>query len=136
MKKLLLSGLFSACVYDTPITQNVLWETQKKVILKPAQKGPCVIVDRCADYIPKDTADCLRVFIHADHQTRAKRIVDVYGETDDAPLKRIDDKDRRRSEYYHQYTGAARDLAENYHVLLDSGVFGLDACVDLLTSLY
>lgn len=47
---------------------------------KVAEKEPCVIVGRCADYILRDHADCLKVFIHASMEFRAKRIVEVYGE--------------------------------------------------------
>ena len=42
--------------------------------------GSYVIVGRCADYILRDRADCLRVFIHADMASRAKRIVEQYGQ--------------------------------------------------------
>ena len=47
--------------------------------------GPCVIVGRCADYILRDRADCLRVFIHADMASRARRIVEQYGQREEAP---------------------------------------------------
>lgn len=132
----LLSGLFSDRVYDTPITQDVLWEAQKKVILELAEKEPCVIVGRCADHILKDHADCLRVFIHADDEKRAERIVNVYGETDTAPTKRIADKDKSRKAYYQKYTGAVWGNAENYHITLDSGELGAETCVKLLCELY
>ena len=75
------------------------------MILQLAEKGPCVIVGRCADHILKDAADCLRVFIHADEEKRAERIVNVYGETDTAPARRIADKDKSRKAYYQKYTG-------------------------------
>lgn len=51
---------------------------------------------RCADFILKDRADCLRVFIHSDMEHRAKRIVEQYGERPDSPEKRLRDKDKRR----------------------------------------
>lgn len=132
----LLSGLFSDRVYDTPITQDVLWEAQKRVILELAEKGPCVIVGRCADHILKDHAHCLRVFIHADDEKRAERIVNVYGETDTIPAKRIADKDKSRKAYYQKYTGAVWGNAENYHIALDSGELGAETCVKILCGLY
>lgn len=76
-------------------TQDYLWTVQRKTILELAEQGPCVIVGRCADYILKDAADCLKVFIHADLDKRAERIVRLYGETEEAPLKRLKDKDKR-----------------------------------------
>ena len=132
----LLSGLLSDRVYDTPITQDVLWEAQKKVILDLAEKGPCVIVGRCADHILKDSADCLRVFIHADDNYRADRIVRVYGETDTAPAKRLADKDKTRKAYYQKYTGTVWGNAENYHIALDASALGQDKCIELLCGLY
>ena len=39
---------------------------QGKIIKELAEKGPCVIVGRCADYILRDRKDVLNVFIHAD----------------------------------------------------------------------
>lgn len=45
---------------------DYLWKIQYRIITELAQKGPCVIVGRCADYILRDKADLLRVFIHAD----------------------------------------------------------------------
>ena len=49
-----------------PTNEDILWEHQCKIITELAEKGPCVIVGRCADYILRDKADCLKVFIHAD----------------------------------------------------------------------
>ena len=55
--------------------------------------------------ILKDHADCLTAFIHAKKAKRAKRIVEVYGETEVAIEKRIRDKDKRRAVYYEFYRG-------------------------------
>lgn len=60
-----LSFLFSDRTAG-PTNEDILWNLQYKVITNLAQKGPCIIVGRCADYILRDTADCLKVFIHAD----------------------------------------------------------------------
>ena len=132
----LFGGLFTDRVYDTPITQDVVWDAQEKIILELAEKGPCVIVGRCADFILRDRPDCLRVYIHADKTHRAERIVRVYGEREDSPAKRIEDKDRSRRAYYEQYTRAKWGDADNFHIALDSGTLGLDTCVRLLLELY
>lgn len=117
-------------------TQDYLWSVQRNIILELAQKGPCVIVGRCADYILRDTADCLTVFIHADMEMRAKRIVEQYGQRQDSPEKRLRDKDKRRAAYYQFYTDMKWGAVENYHVALNSGILGLDRCVQILAQLY
>ena len=98
-----LAGRFS----NGLTTQDQLWLLQRKVILELAEKGPCVIVGRCADYILREEADCLTAFIHADMEKRAQRIVQVYGEREESPEKRLRDKDKRRAAYYQMYTDMA-----------------------------
>ena len=119
-----------------PTNEDVLWELQYQVITELAEKGPCVIVGRCADYILRDTADCLKVFVHADMTFRAKRIVEVYGEREQTPEQRLKDKDKRRAAYHRFYTNMKWGHAQNYHLCLDSGVLGIDKCADLIAEMF
>lgn len=116
--------------------EDYLWNIQRKVILELAEQGPCVIVGRCADFILRDQADCRTVFIHADLAFRAQRIVQVYGEREDSPEQRIRDKDKRRAAYHRFYTDMKWGYAKNYQISLDSGLLGIDACVEVLKMLY
>ena len=99
-----------------PTNEDILWEIQCRVISELAEKGPCVIVGRCADYILQDKAKCLKVFIHADMAFRAKRIVEVYGEREQSPEQRLHDKDKRRAAYHRFYTNMKWGYAQNYHI--------------------
>ena len=119
-----------------PSNGDLLWDIQYGIITELAQKGPCVIVGRCADYILDDKADCLKVFIHADIDFRARRIVEVYGESDVSPLERLKEKDKRRAAYHLFYTDKKWGDARNYDIYLNSGVLGIDNCVDIIASLY
>lgn len=116
--------------------QDDLHTAQCKVITELAEKESCVIVGRCADYILKDNPDCLHVFIHSDMENRAKRIVEQYGERSDSPEKRLKDKDKRRAAYYQFYTDTKWGDVHNYHITLDSGVLGIERCVQILAQLY
>ena len=129
-------SLFSTNRALGPTNEDYLWEVQRRVILELAEKGPCVIVGRCADYILRDRADCLTAFIHADLKFRADRIVRVYGEREVSPEERVRDKDRRRAAYHRFYTDMKWGYAKNYQISLDSGALGLDACVAILKRLY
>lgn len=111
---------------------DFLWVMQQQVILELAEKGPCVIVGRCADYILKDRSDCLHVFIHADEEFRAERIVRLYGQTEKSPKERLKDKDTRRSVNYKHFTGREWGKCQNYHLSLDSSVLGIDKCVEMI----
>lgn len=130
-----LSAAFSNRMFG-PTNEDILWQHQYRVITELAEKGPCVIVGRCADYILEDKADSLKVFIHADMNFRAKRIVEVYGEREESPEERIKDKDKRRAAYHRFYTNMKWGYAQNYDLTLNSGVLGIDNCVDIITSLF
>lgn len=116
-------------------TADFLWNVQCSVILQLAEKGPCVIVGRNADYILKDRPDCLHAFIYADKAFRAHRIVHRYGESEKSPEARLVEKDKRRRVNYHHYTGRTWGLAQNYDVSLNSGLIGIQRCADIIVSL-
>ena len=116
--------------------QDKLWTMQRQIIEELGEKENCVIVGRCADYILRDRADCLKVFIHRDFQSRAERIVQVYGETEVPTEKRLKEKDKRRAAYYQFYTDQKWGDLANYHIVLDSGVIGIEKCIDIIADLY
>lgn len=119
-----------------PTNEDYLWKIQYQIISRLAGQGPCVIVGRCADYILRDKADCLRVFIHADAQFRARRIVQEYGERAESPEQRLRDKDKRRAAYHRFYTNMKWGHAQNYDMTLNSGTLGIDKCVEIIRDLY
>ncbi len=130
-----LSTVFSNRTLGTT-NGDRLWQLQFDLITDLAKKGPCVIVGRCADYILRDKADCLRVFIHASMEYRAERIVKVYGERAESPEQRLRDKDKRRAAYHRFYTNMKWGHAQNYHICLDSGELGIEKCVEIIAGLF
>ncbi|MDR1893252.1 MAG: cytidylate kinase-like family protein [Spirochaetales bacterium] len=124
---------------------DYLWASQKKVILSLADKGPCVIVGRCAEYILRDRRDCLDVFIHAPLPARVERVSRYLrehppregsgfsGETQ--PEKILEERDQRRRVYYKYFTGREWGMAQNYHLCLDSAEVGPEKCVDIIINL-
>ena len=97
------SLLFNIAVssgYNTPgkglTPSDQVYVLQSNLIRDLAEKEPCVIVGRCADYILRERMDCLHVFLYADMDYRKKRIVERYGQTKMTPENRLMDKDKRR----------------------------------------
>lgn len=132
------SGFLSALTSRAfgPNNEDYIWQVQYKIITDLAQKSPCVIVGRCADYILRDTADCLKVFVHANTEFRAKRIVEVYGESDVSVEQRLKEKDKRRAAYHRFYTDMKWGHAQNYDITLNSGTLGIDKCSEIIVGLY
>jgi len=116
-------------------TYDYLWLVQRQVILELAEKEPCVIIGRCADFILQDRTDCFHTFIHADMPFRTERIVRLYGETEKSPEKRLEEKDAKRRINYKHFTGHEWGMSQNYHLSLNSGVIGIERCVDIIVDL-
>lgn len=131
-----IGAFFGGRDYNGHSIQDELWGIQRQVIENIAEKEPGVIVGRCADYILKNKAKLLTVFIHSSIESRAARIVNVYGETEEAPEKRLKDKDKRRKAFYQLYTDLKWGDVRNYQVALDSGIIGIDKCADIICELY
>lgn len=122
-------------LYSNMSKDDIIWHAQKKVIEELAEKGPCVIVGRCADYILREKDNVIKVFIYADKKSRAERIVKIYGENDDAPEKRIREKDKKRAAYYEHFTEMTWGDPEHYDICLNSSNLGIDKCVEIITNL-
>ena len=109
---------------------------QASVIREIAGKGGCIIVGRCADYVLRDYANILKVFVYADLDSRKERIEQIYHEADEKALSKIEKTDKKRASYYRYYTGQNFGEAKNYDVCLNSSLLGIDRCVELIQAAY
>lgn len=116
---------------DMPINDK-LFLIQADIIRKAAEEGSCVIVGRCADYVLRERKDCLRVFIHADRDSRLRRAVEKYGIDPAKVSDFLTKKDKQRANYYNFYTNKKWDALQNYDLTIDSSVFTPEQAVDLI----
>ena len=131
------AGMFiNRSCYSSASNEDTIWNFQTKFIKEHAEKEPCIIIGRCADYILRNRLDVLRVFIHADMKERIKRISEVYKINDSDPEKFLHQKDKRRAAYYQFYTDIKWGDTKNFHITLDSSAFGIEKCVQILKTLY
>jgi len=108
---------------------------QNNLIRDLADKEPCVIIGRSANYILRERTDCLHVFIHAPLAQRVQRAIEEYKIPAKDAEKYIQRKDKARAAQYRHYTDGVWGMADNYHLTLDSGVFSLERCCDVITGL-
>ena len=125
-------GLFAYALAGRDITgrsvEDMVYETQRKVILELARKEPCVIIGRHADYILKDRDDAPNVFIHGDMLEKIQRISQLYRVTEQEAVKMMADTDKRRMTNYNFYTDQKWGKASNYTLCLNSSQLGYDRC--------
>ena len=125
-------GLFAYAFAGRDMTgksvEDMVYEAQRKVILALAEKEPCVIIGRNADYILKDRDDVLNVFIHGDMPEKIKRITGLYNVKEKEAVKMMADTDKRRRTNYNFYTDQNWGKASNYTLCLNSSQLGYDRC--------
>ena len=125
-------GLFAYAFSGRDITgksvEDMVYEAQRNIILELAEKEPCVIIGRNADYILKDRDDVLNVFIHGDMLEKIKRITGLYNVKEKEAVKMMADTDKRRRTNYNFYTDQNWGKASNYTLCLNSSEIGYDKC--------
>ena len=125
-------GLFAYAFSGRDITgksvEDMVYEAQRNIILELAEKEPCVIIGRNADYILQDRDDVLNVFIHGDMPEKIKRITGLHNVEEKEAVKMMTDTDKRRRTNYNFYTDQNWGKASNYTLCLNSSQLGYDRC--------
>ena len=125
-------GLFAYAFSGRDITgksvEDMVYEAQRNIILELAEKEPCVIIGRNADYILRDRDDVLNVFIYGDMPEKIKRITGLHNVEEKEAVKMMADTDKRRRTNYNFYTDQNWGKASNYTLCLNSSQLGYDRC--------
>ena len=125
-------GLFAYAFSGRDITgksvEDMVYEAQRNIILGLAEKEPCVIIGRNADFILKDRDDVLNVFINGDMPEKIQRITRLYNVGEQEAVKMMADTDKRRMANYNFYTEQNWGKASNYTLCLNSSEIGYDKC--------
>lgn len=110
----------------------MVYEAQRKIILEITEKESCVIIGRNADFILRDRAEVLNVFIHGNMPEKGQRICRLYHVTEADAINLINDTDKRRRTNYNFYTEQKWGMAKNYTLSLNSSVLGYDMCQKII----
>ena len=111
---------------------NQVFLAMTDAIREIAQAGSCVIVGRCAEYVLADNPALVRVFVHADKESRVRRIMEKRGlkERDAAVLMQRTDK--KRASYHDFYCDDKWGVTTSYDLSVNSGLLGIDGAVDMI----
>lgn len=121
----------AAGVYGLPLSDKV-FIVQSEIIKKCAQKGPCVIVGRCSDYVLRDFDNVIKIFIYSDFDHRVKRAVEYYGVDPKIAQEELARRDKKRATYYNYYTSLRWGDLENYDISINNDIAGVDGTVKIL----
>lgn len=119
-----------------PLADQV-FNAQRKVITELAQKGPCVIVGRCSDFILRHSdvvkkEELLNVFIYAPLEDKVKRAIEQKGLNPATAEKEVKLIDKRRANHYNTFTERTWGNRTHYDMLLNSSTLGLEKTAELI----
>ncbi|MFR8236912.1 MAG: AAA family ATPase [Dorea sp.] len=130
-----LSEQLGIPVYDKVNVEEELskntYESEVEVIRQLA-KEPCIILGRCASEILKDQRNVFNIYVCADKEDRIRRIMKIENLPYEDAKAEIEQRDRERSEYYHEHTGKAWGDVNNYHMILNTSDLGVENCAGIL----
>ena len=134
-------GLFAYAFAGRDITgksvEDIVYEAQRKVILDIAEKEPCVIIGRNADYILKDTEGIrlVRAFIYAPNDVRVHNIMESHNLSEKDAKLLLDEKDKRYHKRHLALTGSNRGDRHNRDILINSDFLGIQGTAEYLEDL-
>ena len=108
---------------------------QREVILEAAEKSPCVIVGRGADYILRERTDCLNIFVCGNEKEKTDRIMELYHLSETEAKKQMKETNKKRRVHYEYYTEQRWGEACNYSICLNSSDIGYEECINIVCRL-
>lgn len=120
--------------YGNQLSSESLFKFQSDAIKKAAEKGSCVFVGRCADYVLRDHPRCVNIFISADMEDRVARLMQNLQVDAQEAEKRALEGDDKRASYYNYYSALTWGEAATYHICINSSVLGIEGTADFLKS--
>jgi cytidylate kinase len=128
-------GKLTTGVNDYLSDEAKIYLEEQEVIRSIVAQGPAIFIGRCASNAVNERDDALHVFIHADKSVRRERAVREYGILPEQVDNVIHKFDKKRSNYYSEFTGKKWRDYQNYEMVLDSGRLGIENCAGMIWDL-
>ena len=117
-------------------SDDVLFVAESKIIQELAEKGPCIIVGRCADFVLRDYPNLIKVFCYSDLKSACVRCVQEYGVSEEKAESEIKRINHNRIAHYEYYTGEKWGDPHHYNLMINTGSIDLSVACNLIKSIY
>lgn len=116
-------------------SDDVLFVAESKIIQELAEKGPCIIVGRCADFVLRDYPNLIKVFCYSDLKSACVRCVQEYGVSEEKAESEIKRINHNRIAHYEYYTGEKWGEPHHYNLMINTGSIDLSVACNLIKSI-
>ena len=111
--------------------KDKIFEAECQVVRDLAKKGNCVIVGRCADYVLRNSGNCLKVFFSAPLMSRIRRVAQRQNISEGEAKATVQKNEKLRADNYRYYTRRMWGAAGNFDLSLntDLGEEYIENCI-------
>ena len=111
--------------------KDKIFEAECQVVRDLAKKGNCVIVGRCADYVLRNSGNCLKVFFSAPLVSRIRRVEQRQNISEGEAKATVQKNEKLRADNYRYYTRRMWGAAGNFDLSLntDLGEEYIENCI-------
>ena len=111
--------------------KDKIFEAECQVVRDLAKKGNCVIVGRCADYVLRNSENCLKVFFSAPLMSRIRRVAQRQNISEVEAKATVQKNEKLRADNYRYYTRRMWGAAGNFDLSLntDLGEEYIENCI-------
>ena len=111
--------------------KDKIFEAECQVVRNLAKKGNCVIVGRCADYVLRNSGNCLKVFFSAPLMSRIRRVAQRQNISEGEAKATVQKNEKLRADNYRYYTRRMWGAAGNFDFSLntDLGEEYIENCI-------
>ena len=111
--------------------KDKIFEAECQVVRNLAKKGNCVIVGRCADYVLRNSGNCLKVFFSAPLVSRIRRVAQRQNISEGEAKATVQKNEKLRADNYRYYTRRMWGAAGNFDLSLntDYGEEFIENCI-------
>ncbi|MGN0845411.1 MAG: AAA family ATPase [Kiritimatiellia bacterium] len=114
-----------------PLGQQ-LFEAQLGTIRELADKEPCIILGRCADFALSGRPNVFRIFLYAPLQTRIERIMQRKNLSAKDARREIERIEKNRKSNYRFFTNCNWGETETYDLCINTATASLEAICSLI----
>lgn len=114
------------------LTDEQLIDVTRRVVDEQVASDSAVLVGRGAQLMLAARTDGLHVLCYSHRAALIARVMERTGRTGEEAARLVDDTNRQRTEYVRKHWNRAWLAHENYHVCVNTAVFGLDGTVGLV----
>lgn len=114
--------------------QRRLFQVQSEIISRLAEKGSCIIVGRCADYVLAEERNAVHVCVYAPYADRLANCVGTLGMKKDVAKRMIAEVDKARLAYYKRFAHYAPDDPAHKHLIINSALLDVEGTAQALAA--